>query len=323
MTDTQQLDRWILQQRPPRNVVDPGRPYAFLLEDENFSPGRVAQVATIFLTNRECPWRCLMCDLWKNTLTESLQPGVIPAQVDFALNALAPSREARSKLAGLKLYNSGSFFDPRAIPVQDYPAMAERARRFERVIVECHPALVGERVLPFHGELAHGGSQLEVAMGLETAHPQVLEKLNKRMTLDDYARAAEFLGNHGIALRAFVLVKPPFIKDEAEALHWTQRSIDFAFECGAAVVSLIPTRFGNGALESLATQGEFSPPGLETLEAALDHGLRAGHGRVFADVWDLEQFSSCPGCFGSRRARLQDMNLRQVILPSVACAGCG
>ena len=171
---------------------------------------------------------------------------------------------------------------------------------------------------------AHGagaGQKLEVAMGLETAHPQVLEKLNKRMTLDQFRHAAEFLRENDIALRVFVLVKPPFL-DEAAALHWAKRSIDFAFDCGATVVSLIPTRLGNGALDALAERGEFSPPKLATLEAALDYGIGLKRARVFADLWDLERISDCKECFEPRRARLHEMNLRQVIQPQVACVYC-
>src|SRR6185503_12543926 len=130
-------DRWILSRRPASNAVDPLRPYAFVAEQERAESGEVVSVATIFLTNRECPWHCLMCDLWRNTLTESVPPGAIPTQMDFALASLPPARQ-------LKLYNSGSFFDPRAIPPEDFPAIAQRARSFEQVIVECHPALVGE-----------------------------------------------------------------------------------------------------------------------------------------------------------------------------------
>ena len=63
-------------------------------------------------------------------------------------------------------------------------------RGFERVIVECHPAFVSERCVAFRHLL---GGRLEVAMGLETAHPEVLEKLNKRMTLEQFAAAASFL----------------------------------------------------------------------------------------------------------------------------------
>ena len=47
-------------------------------------------------------------------------------------------------------------------PVEDYRAIAQRVARFERVIVECHPALIGERVLCFR-DMLHG--QLGVAMG--------------------------------------------------------------------------------------------------------------------------------------------------------------
>lgn len=140
-------DRWILAHRGPRNAVDATRPYAFLTEQERAESGEIVPVATLFLTNRECPWRCLMCDLWKNTLTETVPAGAIPAQIDHALAQLPPARQ-------IKLYNSGSFFDPRAIPPEDHPAIAERVRGFERVIVECHPSLVGESALRFR-DLLH------------------------------------------------------------------------------------------------------------------------------------------------------------------------
>ena len=309
-------DDWILSQRPARNRLDPQRPHAFFLEEERAESGEVAGVATIFLTNRECPWRCLMCDLWRNTLTETGPPGSIPSQIDYALARLPVART-------LKLYNSGSFFDRGAIPKAEYPAIAERARRFERVIVECHPTLVGEACLRFRDLLAGLGAQpkLEVAMGLETVHPEVLARLNKRMTLEQFAKAANFLRKNDIALRVFILVKPPFLEEE-EALHWAKRSLDFAFDCGATVASLIPTRFGNGALEALASRQQFSPPKLITLERAIEYGLALQRGRVFADLWDLEKFSDCAACFPARRARLREMNSRQAPLALVACAKC-
>ena len=309
-------DAWIRAFRPDRNPLDPLRPFAFLREEEPAESGEVVGVATVFLTNRECPWRCLMCDLWRNTLEETVPPGAIPAQIDHALARLPETRQ-------IKLYNSGSFFDPGAIPKDDYPAIADRVRRFDRVIVECHPALVGEECLRFRDLLRSGAGRpkLEVAMGLETVHPEVLERLNKRMTLDQFARAAGFLRTNDISLRVFILVKPPFL-DEREALDWAKRSIDFAFDCSATVASLIPTRSGNGALEALADQNQFSPPKLSTLEHAVEFGLRLGRGRVFADLWDLERFSDCPNCFAPRLARLRAMNLSQAVLPTIPCDNC-
>jgi len=305
-------DKWIVERRGVRNAVDASRPYAFFVEDECSESGEIVGVATIFLTNRECPWRCLMCDLWKNTLTESTPAGAIAGQIDYALGRLGAARH-------VKLYNSGSFFDRRAVSLEDYAAVAQRVASFERVIVESHPLLVGANCFRF-AESIQGG--LEVAMGLETAHPEALERLNKGMTLEQFAFAAEQLRLHNIDLRVFVLAKPPFLA-EGEALVWAKRSIDFAFDCGATAVSLIPTRGGNGALEELAASGSFSPPRLETLEAAVEYGLSLQRGRVFADVWDLSNLDLCSSCGDARASRLRAMNLTQGMMPRASCDDCG
>src|SRR5881396_413627 len=94
---SRERDRWILAQREnseptARHDLDSQRPYAFLVEDERSAFGEIVPVATVFLTNRECPWRCLMCDLWKNTRPESVPVGVIPGQIDYALEELQKVR---------------------------------------------------------------------------------------------------------------------------------------------------------------------------------------------------------------------------------------
>lgn len=304
-------DRWILGRRPARAPMDPARSSEAFLEDERTREGDIVPVATLWLTNRECPWRCLMCDLWKHTLSHALPAGAIVTQINQALRRLHSARR-------VKLYNSGSFFDPRAIARAEYPAIAQALRGFPHVIVESHPRLVGEATLHFRDLLA---GQLEVAMGLETAHPQVLAKLNKRMTLGQFQQAAEFLQHQAIDLRVFVLVGLPFLA-EHEVLPWTQRSIEFAFDCGASVVSLIPTRFGNGALETLAERGEFRPPKLAELEAAAAYGVARRRGRVFADTWDIAPFAGCPKCLAKRVERLRGMNQHQQLLPVVECPAC-
>lgn len=270
-----------------------------------------------------------MCDLWRHTTQERTPAGAIPTQISFALNELTAGRTSRPARQ-IKLYNSGSFFDRAAIPLEDYRSIAQQVAGFERVIVESHPALIGDATLHFRDLLDAAAKDsaveprpvtLEVAMGLETAHPQVLDQLNKRFNLEDFARAADRLRQEAIALRVFALIKPPFM-DEAEGLDWAVRSAEFAFACGATVVSLIPTRSGNGALEALAAQGQFAPPRLATVEAALERGIALGRGRVFADLWDLEQFSDCPACFQGRRERLQRLNLEQQWLPPIRCDRC-
>ena len=103
---------------------------------------------------------------------------------------------------------------------------------------------------------------------------------------------------------------------------WLLRSVDAAFDCGASVVTLIPTRSGNGALDAIAAGGSFRPPTLDEVEESVDAALERAHGRgrIFVDLWDLERFSGCAACLAARRDRLHAMNLEQRVRPPIACA---
>jgi len=302
-------DRFVLQHRPPKNSLDPRRAYAALCEEEPDATGALTPTAVIFLTNRECPFHCVMCDLWKNTLDEPIAGGAIPHQIREALRTLPPSQ-------WVKLYNAGSFFDPQAIPPADDDEIALAVQTFERVIVESHPAFLSgahaERCLRLRDRLA---GRLEVAIGLETANEQVLERLNKRMTLESFRRAAEFLHKHDIDLRVFILLSPPFMRPE-EDVEWACRSIDEAIACGASVCSIIPTRGGNGAMEALGDA--YRAPSLSALEDVVEYGLSTS-ARVFADFWDIERFFTCE-CSRRRVERLRTMNREQRVPEPVTCS---
>lgn len=301
-------DAEILAARPVRNAVDLHRPYAFFAEPERTAAGLVEDVATIFLTNRECPFHCLFCDLWKNTTEASVPPGALPEQIDYALARLPAARH-------VKLYNSGNFFDAQAIPTADHRAIAERVHTFETVIVENHPRLCSDRCLRFRDLI---DTRLEVALGLETVHPEVLLALNKQMTLSDFDGATQYLTQNGIAVRAFILLRPPFLTED-EGLIWATRSIEHAFSVGVGCCSVIPVRAGNGIMEHLEREKLFAPPGLRSLEAVLEAGLMLRQGRVFVDLWDCSRFQNCPDCGPQRIERLRQMNLAQTILPRIAC----
>jgi hypothetical protein len=71
-------DEWIMSGRNRKNPVDHGKPYAWLVEKERTISGKIEDIAIFFLTNRECTFRCLMCDLWKNTTDNTVPEGAIP-----------------------------------------------------------------------------------------------------------------------------------------------------------------------------------------------------------------------------------------------------
>ena len=305
-------DQWVLDRRGPKNTLDQGRAYAAVYEEELDATGALAPTAVVFLTNRECPFRCVMCDLWRNTLDERVMPGVLPVQIRTALAALPPVRQ-------IKLYNAGSFFDPGAIPPEDDESIAGDVADFDRVIVEAHPGFLtgvhADRCLRFRDRL---NGRLEVAIGLETAHAPTLARLNKRMTVESFREAAAFLVGHGIDLRVFILLNPPFLGGDA-AIEWACRSIDVAAECGATACSVIPTRTGNGAMESLGDAVE--RPRLPALERVIEYGIAQERLRVFADLWDIEQFFDCE-CSPARRDRLLWMNRAQLAPSPVSCERC-
>jgi archaeosine synthase beta-subunit len=303
-------DDFVVQHRGPKPPLDPHRAYAAIWEEERDPSGALAPTAVVFLTNKECPFRCVMCDLWVNTLDVTVPRGAIAAQIRTALADLPPARQ-------IKLYNAGSFFDPAAIPPDDDDDIARAVDGFERVIVEAHPAFLSgahrERCLRFRDAIS---GRLEVAIGLETSRPDVLARLNKKMTLDAFRRAASFLSDNDIALRVFILLSPPFMP-RGEEVEWACRSLDVARECGASVSVVIPTRGGNGAMEAIGDA--FRPPRLAWLESAVEYGLGLGDMRVFADLWNIERFFDC-ACSPDRAARLASMNREQHVSPRVPCA---
>ncbi len=304
-------DRDIVGARGPRNSVDPLRPWHFLTEPEFSASGRVEDVSTIFLTNRECPYKCLMCDLWKNTTTDTVPQGAVLQQIEYALQRLPPAPH-------IKLYNSGNFFDAKAIPSADLPAIAQRVSGFQTVIVENHPRMCGPACAEFQ-QLC--GTQLEVALGLETSHAETLATLNKRMTTEDFSRACDLLLKASIRLRTFVLLRPPGVTEE-QGIEQAVESIRFAFSCGVSCCSVIPVRPGNGILEQMELSGQFQRPRLDSLERVMEETLSWGRGRVFVDLWDIQSAVSCPQCSQQRIDRLHAANLTQQLGPPIDCEHC-
>jgi hypothetical protein len=307
--------RRVRELRPARPAIDPWRPLDVVREAEHGREGLREETLTVFLAGMECPFTCVFCDLWRHTLATPTPAGALPRQLDLALARAADG----PPVDRVKLYNASNFFHPGAVPPEDDEEIALRLAAVGAVTVESHPKLLGDRCLRFADLL---GGRLEVAMGLETAHRETLAALGKQMTLDDFDRAADWLVDHDLDLRVFVLVGAPGLAPE-EQIEWTVRSVAHALSLGARRVALIPVRRGNGALEELAARGLFRPPTLDDLETALGRALAESGGTVTADLWDLERFAHCAQCLPARRERLEAMNRTGTDPGAVACARCG
>ena len=285
-----------------------------VLDEERTLDG-VERALTVFLAGAECPFTCSFCDLWRYTVDGPTTAGALPLQLARALEPLERPLPER-----LKLYNASNFFDRRAVPAADVPRLAELAAPFASVTVESHANTIGPLTLEFAALLE---ARLEVAIGLETIHPLGVARLNKKLELAQFDRAAEFLHSHDIDLRAFVLLGTPHVAP-AESVEWTVRTVEYAAARGARRIAIIPVRGGNGELERLQAIGEFVPPTLAQLEHALEQCLAITSSVVTADVWDIDRLPACDACRAERIGRIQSMNLRPIPhpLPPLPCAVC-
>jgi radical SAM enzyme (TIGR01210 family) len=306
-------DRRIRSLRSAKLPVDPYTAHGSLLEDERRPDGAIERALTVFLTGAECAFTCSFCDLWRSTIDGSTPRGALTRQLKNVLDNLGERTPDR-----LKLYNSSDFFDPRAVPSDDLPGIARLAESFRAVTVESHASTIGPRTLAFAREIP---GRLEVAVGLETIHPVAAAALNKRLDLTRFGSAARLLSDNGIDLRVFVLLGAPYVPVE-ESVAWTVRTVEHAIECGAAVISIIPVRGGNGEMERLQASGDFAPPTLSQLEEALEACLGFTSAVVTADLWDVERLPACDSCRSARVERLRRLNLTGCVEREITCSLC-
>ncbi|HEY8836535.1 MAG TPA: hypothetical protein VIO16_02425 [Dehalococcoidia bacterium] len=323
------VDRRIRSLRPPKSHVHPYTAHGSFLEEERRPDGTIERALTVFLAGAECPFTCSFCDLWRWTIDGPTPPGALTRQLESVLqrqrqvslgDAVSPLASLDDLVADrLKLYNASNFFDQRAVPPEDLLGIAKLAAPFAAVTVESHASTIGPTTLAFARQIT---GRLEVAVGLETIHPVAAAQLNKRLDLARFDTAARFLSDNCVDLRVFVLLGAPHVGAD-ESVAWTVRTVEYAVERGASVVSIIPVRGGNGEMERLQALGEFTPPRLSQLEDALDGCLQFTISVVTADLWDVERLPVCGHCGPPRIARLRRLNVTGRSEPRIACTMCG
>lgn len=307
------VDRQIRSLRPAKAHVSPDKPKGAVLEEERRPGGKIERALTVFLTGAECPFTCSFCDLWQWTIDGPTPPGALTRQLESVLQTLDGPAADR-----LKLYNASNFFDQRAVPPEDALGIARLAEPFAAITVESHANTIGPETLAFARQIS---GQLEVAVGLETIHPVAAAQLNKHLDLARFDSAARFLTEHGIDLRVFVLLGAPYVPAD-ESVAWTVRTVEYAVERGASVVSIIPVRGGNGELERLRGLGQFTAPTLSQLEESLDLSMQFTSTVVTADLWDAERLPACEHCRPERVERLQRLNVDGRAEPRTSCGVC-
>lgn len=216
---------------------------------------------TVIFTSGGCSWSaCRMCSYRHERYQEEscdVLLGHLKAQLAWVMREYEPA-EYRM----VKIFTSGSFFDPREVPPA-FLADAASAFRGKLVIAETRPEFVKEDVIrPFIDTLDNGiwKTPLYCAMGLETSNDGIREKcINKGFSFQDFRNAAGRSRAAGAGVKAYLLLKPPFLS-EREAVDDMKTSIRDAVPL-ADMISMNPcTVQRNTELEYYWKRGAYRPP---------------------------------------------------------------
>ncbi len=213
----------------------------------------------VIMPTRGCSWGlrsgCSMCGYVYDSPLETSE-GML----------LEGFKEALERLEGvpyLKVFNSGSFFDEREVPPGLRNKIIELVNQAgpRRLQVESRPEFVSPEVLEETRDALD--AELEVGMGLETASDYIRTNcINKGFSLKDFERALGTCRDAGVPVKAYLLVKPPFLT-EREAVEDAVASAVRAWEMGASRISFNPMNVQRGTLvEALWRRGEYRPPWL-------------------------------------------------------------
>ena len=252
---------------------DPHQPTRVWI-DEDRTPDGIQQSLTIILNTGGCRWAraggCTMCGY----VAESVDGGSVPHpalldQLGVALEHERQEADGPSEL--IKIYTSGSFLDEREVGAETRQAIAETFANRERIVVESLPDFVEASKLE---DFLSVGLAVDVAVGLETATDRVRHDcVNKYFDFVDFENAAATAADVGAGIKAYLLLKPPFLT-EAEAAEDMIRSIR---ECAphAHTISMNPTNVQRYTLvDELYFKGGYRPPWLwsicHILEATAD-----------------------------------------------------
>lgn len=226
---------------------------------------------TVIFKSAGCTWsKCRMCSYRNERYGEQSDDdllGHLRAQLAWIL---AEYRVADFRM--IKIFTSGSFFDPAEVPPV-FLADIAGAFRGKLVIAETRPEFIREEIIgPFIETIDDGSWKMPLycAVGLETSSDAIREKcIRKGFTFADFKDAARVAHAAGAGVKAYLLHKPLFLT-EKEALEDMRTSIRDAAE-HAEIISMNPcTVQRKTELEFYWKRGAYRPPYLWSVLTLLE-----------------------------------------------------
>lgn len=225
--------------------------------------GNVENTLTMIFRTAGCWWGkvggCTMCGYVYDSAHTSPSADDLVSQFQKAM-----VKASKFDRFMVKIFTSGSFLDEKEVPADARSkilSLLEEDSRVFKVVVESRPEFLTDETLKFC--LAHlKGTLFEVAIGLETSSDLIRKhSINKGFTFRDFVDAAEIAKANGVAVKTYLMLKPPFLS-EKQALEDIVTSVKEA-SVYSSVISINLCNVQKGTLiEYLWERGEYRPPWL-------------------------------------------------------------
>ncbi|MBP2029277.1 radical SAM enzyme (TIGR01210 family) [Methanohalophilus levihalophilus] len=235
--------------------------------------GGVSDTLTIIFRTAGCWWGniggCSMCGYVYDKATTPPNTSDLEEQYERAL-----SRADKLDNFILKIFTSGSFLDEKEISEEARILLLQKMaedKRIIKVIVETRPVFATKDVLKQCTEIL-GGKPFEIATGLETSSDNIRARsINKGFTFASFEKAALAAKETGTSVKAYLLLKPPFLS-EREAIEDILQTIDDVAD-KAQTISINLCNVQRGTLvEQLWERDQYRPPWLWSIVEILKKG---------------------------------------------------
>jgi radical SAM enzyme (TIGR01210 family) len=207
---------------------------------------------------------CTMCSYLLDGTEKAPSDDELKMQFDNAMSKVAE----RPAPLSVKLYTSGSFLDSQEVSLGARNLILSSIAndsRVREVVVESRPEYVIDSTMTELRDTL-GERRIEIGIGLESSNDTVRTLcVNKGFTLSDFNSAVDMARRSDIGIRAYVLLKPPFLTEKM-ALEDAKQTISYCGKIGVSTVSVNPVNVQKYTLvERLWQRGEYRPPWLWSL----------------------------------------------------------
>lgn len=255
--------------------------------EEDVLDNRPCKALVVILKTRGCTWAlaggCTMCGYANESAWSKVSEDQLVAQFERAWKKYADEEL-------VKIYTSGSFLDRFEVPQAAQKRILQViGKRAKKVAFESLPGFVQDDSFAALDGICE---KLEVGIGVESANLLVLrDSVNKGHAFDTFPQAAAVCKRHNVSVKAYLMCKPPFLK-ESDALVDSTATI-IAAAPYSDMVSLNPTNVqGNTLVDALYKKGSYRPPWLWTLVQTLLDGRTAAEAAGFAGMLKSDVIAS-------------------------------